>query len=210
MGELSVGGVCGAERRKHNGGGPCPLPAGSGTAHLGTGRCLAHGGTSRRESVRGAWVMAHEIARALNVSPWEALLGEVRRTAGTVAWLDRKVAEAPDDAALLRARDETSEAGEVLPGYSRWVDMRMRERQHLARVSKMAIDAGVAQQLVAQFALQGETVARLITEVTTRLGLTEAQEETVDEFLREALLRLESVATEGLALEGEVVEVRKR
>lgn len=213
-----VGGVCGAETRKHNrdagntANERCELPAGQGTAHLGTGKCLAHGGTSKRESTRGAWVVAHDMARALNVTPWEALLGEVRRTAGTVAWLDRKVAEAPDDDALLRVHDDVDvDSGEVLRrGYRRWVDMRLEERRHLARVSKMAIDAGVAQQLVNQFALQGETVARLLTEVTARLGLSAEQEEAADQVLRDVLLKLEATATESLAIEGEIVEMRKR
>jgi hypothetical protein len=206
-----VGGQCGAPRRKHNdpGQGPCEQPAGYGTPHLGTGHCAQHGGNSKRENARGAWVLAHEMARALNVTPWEALLGEVRRTAGTVAWLDRKVAEAPDDDALLSTAPPDPEAG-TPGGYRRWVDMRLEERRHLARVSKMAVDAGVAQQLVAQFALQGETVARVLTAVLAQLGLSLDQEEHADELLRRELLKLESTATEDRAIEGEVVKVERR
>jgi hypothetical protein len=202
MGISLYGGKCGAPLR--NGLGKCQKYAGLDTAHLGVGMCIQHGGNSRRENCKGAWIMAHEIAQALNVTPWEALLGEVRRTAGGVAWLDRKVSEAPDDEALLRTQDD-----ENGPGYARWVDMRMKERQHLARVSKMAIDAGVAQQLVNQFALQGETIARIVTAVANGLGLTQEQESRVDDLLRDVLLSLEATATENRAIEGSVVDVRK-
>lgn len=159
-----------------------------------------------RENAKGAWVLAHELARALNVTPWEALLGEVRRTAGSVAWLDRKVAECDDDALLLSTRIEDDPESGQRAGYKRWVDMRMQERQHLARVSKMAIDAGVAQQLVAQFTLQGETYAKLVTELITELGLAGDEEERAFRLMRSKLLALEAVASGDKVLEGEVME----
>jgi hypothetical protein len=73
----------------------------------------------------------------------------------------------------------------------------------------MAIDAGVAQQLVNQFALQGETIARIVTAVANGLGLTQDQESRVDDLLRDVLLSLEATATENRAIEGSVVDVRK-
>lgn len=154
--------------------------------------------------------MAHALAQALNVTPWEALLGEVRRTAGTVAWLDRKIAEAPDDDSLLQTSNEKDPVtGQLRVGYRKWYDMRLEERRHLARVSKMAIDAGVAQQLVNHFALQGETVARVLTQVLGQLGLSDDQEERADQILRQTLLQLDADAmeAEGRVLEGEVVPV---
>lgn len=208
-----VGGTCGAPKRRHNTPGAehgvvewCRLPAGQGTAHLGVGRCAQHGGNSKRENAMGAWAMAHELARALNVTPWEALLGEVRRTAGAVAFLDRKVAEAPSDDALLQTTDP--ETGR--PGYARWVKLRMEERQHLARVAKMAVDAGVAQELVARFELQGEHFARALTAVLGGLGLSDEQEELATRLMRAQLLQLEAGATEDRVVEAEVVEMDER
>jgi hypothetical protein len=212
----TAGGTCDAPTRAANReagwttGERCTQPAGLGTTHLGFGSCRQHGGNSKKENTRGAWAVAHGLARALNVTPWEALLGEVRRTAGAVAWLDRKVAEAPTDEALLKS--VTDEDG---PGYARWVKLRMEERQHLARVSKLAVDAGVARELVAQFSLQGETYARLVTNLLgglagRGLGLTEEQERLVDELLHRELLTLEATATEDRVLEGEVVDTERR
>lgn len=204
-GKLNAGGTCGYPQRKHNdpAQGPCEHPAGMGTAHLGAGRCVVHGGNSKRENARGAWVMAHEMARALNVTPWEALLGEVRRTAGTVAWLDHKVAEAPNDESLLRHGED--DAGN--PGYAPWVKMRLTERQHLARVSKMAVDAGVAQQLVAEFTLHGQQLAGLVAQVIAELGLPVEQETRAYQLLERHLLQIESTATADKVIDGETVSV---
>lgn len=154
--------------------------------------------------------MAHQIARALNVSPWEALLGEVRRTAGEVAWLDWKVAQAPDDDALLDMTRPSvdRETGEVTAGgYGRWVDMRAKQRQHLARVSKMALDAGVAQQLVQQFALQGEAVSAMMLRVLGQLGLDDDGMVHATSLLRGELLALEATLSAERVIEGEEVEV---
>lgn len=174
-----------------------------------TGECAAEGGTFRRRQAREAWRVGHAIARALNVTPWEALLGEVRRTAGAVAWLDRKVAEAPSDESLLR-NDADPETGE--PGYAGWVKLRLTERQHLARVSKLAVDAGVARELVAQFTLQGEVVARMLTNMvqglaSRGLGLSAEQESLLDDLLGRELLALEATSSEERVMEGEVVEI---
>lgn len=171
-----------------------------------TGERVEPGGTFRRRLAREAWRVGHEIARALNVTPWEALLGEVRRTAGAVAFLDRKVAEAPSDDALLQTTDP--ETGR--PGYARWVKLRMEERQHLARVAKMAVDAGVAQELVARFELQGEHFARALTAVLGGLDLSDEQEELATRLMRAQLLQLEAGATEDRVVEAEVVEMDKR
>lgn len=204
-GRLKAGGNCGYPQRKHNDPkqAPCEHPAGMGTAHLGAGRCVVHGGNSKRENARGAWVMAHAMARALNVSPWEALLGEVRRTAGSVAFLDQKIAEAPDDESLIRLGED--EAGN--PGYARWVKLRMEERQHLARVSKMAIDAGVAQELVAQFTLHGQQLGGIVMGIIGRLGLSAEKEAEAHELITRELLQVEATATRDRVVEGEVVDV---
>jgi hypothetical protein len=112
--------------------------------------------------------MGHAIARGLNVSPWEALLSEVRRSAGEVSWLDAKIADAPNDDALL-----SSEPG----GFAPWVRMRNEARKHLARVAKMAIDGGVAEKLVAQVQGEAQQLGQMVLAVlmSKDLALTEEQ-----------------------------------
>ncbi len=140
--------------------------------------------------------MAHGLARTLNVTPWQALLEEVKRTAGEVAWLDHKVGEAPDDEAL--------ESGGT---HHMWMIERQKQRMWLGRVAKMALDAGVAERLVAQMEIEGQLIAKAIMSTLTdpALGLTESQLEAARGIMRRELLALEASAA-GEVLEGHVVE----
>lgn len=88
--------------------------------------------------------MAHAFAVAMKVSPWDALLGQLYLLQGQVAWLTAKVAQAPNDEALLRF--VPGEDGEE--PYGRWVEMLEQRGDRLTKVAKMAIDAGIAQQMV--------------------------------------------------------------
>ena len=142
--------------------------------------------------------MAHALARPLGINPWEALLGEVRRTAGGVAWLDLKISEAVVD-------DDLIGDGALAP----WVRMRERERTHLARVSKMAMDAAIDQQLVAQAQVDGAAIARVLLSTLEQLGLDDEQFERARGILRSQLLAIEAnvlgVTRDGDTISGSVV-----
>lgn len=130
--------------------------------------------------------MAHALVREADVSPWDALLGEVRRTAGAVAWLDRKVGEAVDD-------------DDLRPGGSHfdWVKMRDKERQWLGRVSKMAVDAGVSAMLVSRETTAGEELAAVFNrtlDVLREAGLSDELETIARQAFRAQLLALDSSA----------------
>lgn len=79
---------CGAKGRS---GKACGLPAGHGTDHVGVGRCSRHGGATkthvvaarREQAVRA--VATYGLPR--EIDPHAALLEELHRTAGHVAWL---------------------------------------------------------------------------------------------------------------------------
>lgn len=162
----------------------CTSAPGANTDHEGFGPCRRHGGN--RRAVRGAWRMARSIADELNVSPWDALLAEVRRSAGRCAWLDRRVAEAAeaDDArrqrlTLERAVDDGSVPDEddagLPPGLRTLLRESRNERRHLAVVAKAAIDAGVAERLVRQVELEGQLVATALLAGLDALELTADQ-----------------------------------
>jgi hypothetical protein len=173
----------------------CTRDAGWGTIHEGVGHCSFHGGNGRKRAREGAWAMAHAYARELDVSPWDVLLGEVRRTAGALAWLDGKVGEAEDDEALLRPVAEG--------GVREWRVMRDSEREHGSKVSKMAIDAGIAERMVAQAEFEGATVAGVLTRTLERLvaaGLTVELLSVARGIMREELLALDA----GTTIEGEL------
>lgn len=176
------GDKCGDYGGKTKGGGVCTAPAGLDTPHRGAGLCWAHGGLRRDELAIGAWVMGHALAKGIEISPWDALLGEVRRTAGEVAWLDWKVAQAPTD-------------DDLLDSFRPWVEMRNKQRLWLGRVSKMAIDAGVAQIMVQQVQLEVQTMGRVLGAALDALGLTESQEEIARAAFRRELLAVEAEQT---------------
>lgn len=140
--------------------------------------------------------MAHQLAMATDVTPWDALLGEVRRTAGEVAWLDWKVGTAPDDESLLTGGT-----------HHEWLKMRERQRLWLGRVSKMAIDAGVAAMLVQRERVAGEEVARVLNRTLDALveaGLGENLETLARSTMRRELLALDAGTAAPGGLDGDL------
>jgi hypothetical protein len=110
--------------------------------------------------------MAFAYAQEYDLSPWEALLYVIRITAGRVRYCEQVLATAVSDKELEGRVKEgdplgVSESGELSEGrnLSWWVDTSERERVLLAKVSKAAIDAGVAQLLVEQTLREGNQLA---------------------------------------------------
>lgn len=125
--------------------------------------------------------MAYDVARELDVTPWEALLLGVRLAAGRVAWVDEQLARA------TRATDGEPDNGEV----RRWLAESRRERALLGRTAKAAVDAGVAERLVRQVELEGRVIADVLGHVLDRLELTEDQRARAFADAHERLLVLE-------------------
>jgi hypothetical protein len=80
--------ICGARARST--GKPCGRPAGWGTSHQGYGSCKLHGGCTATGIKAAEHAMAEQaiITYGLprEVDPHEALLEELHRTAGAVAY----------------------------------------------------------------------------------------------------------------------------
>lgn len=149
----------------------------------------------------------------VDVSPTEALLEEVRWTAGHVRWLRDRVQEL-ETAALVWGRTKTErEAGgedritfgagvddedttgwvdasaapvsKVIEaaGPSIWLDLYDRERKHLVNVAAAALKAGVEERRVRLAEQQGELVAGAIRAILSDLGLSAEQEARVVEVV---------------------------
>jgi hypothetical protein len=127
-----------------------------------------------------------DVARELNVSPWDALLKATRLAAGRVAWVDLQLDEA------TRAND--GDAG--TPAVRNWLKESRLERTLLARTAKAAIDAGVAERLVRQVELEGRLVAEVLGRTLDALELTAEQRQTAFATAHRELLALESSSTE--------------
>jgi hypothetical protein len=95
------------------------------------------------------------------VDPGVALLEEIHRTAGHVAWLAQKVAELEDSemvwSKVMTAKESVS--GGPGGGYTMrrrenrqtinaWYEIYMREREHLTRASAKALQVGIEQRKV--------------------------------------------------------------
>jgi hypothetical protein len=112
--------------------------------------------------------MGHAYAQARETTPWEALLDEVKDLAGQVAWLNERLLEA----------EKVGAADALRPGGAGWdwVQMRDARGDRLARVSKMAIDAGVAQFMLTRVRAQGELMFRAASLAAAELELPEVDQ----------------------------------
>lgn len=196
------GAKCDAKSKQS--GGPCKRDP-----CIGLTKCATHCGLSKAERDRiAADFLASQQARravetyglALDVSPTEALLDEVRYTAGHVAWLREKVREL-EDADLVWGMTEQAEKGATeFPGTdttfgakpSVWLELYYRERKHLVDVTKAAISAGIEERRVRLAEQQGALVAQVIRSILSDLSLTADQEARVSEIVPRHLRALAS------------------
>jgi hypothetical protein len=187
----------------------CKAFAGRGTDHEGVGPCRKHNGGRSSVKAEVAWLVGHRFAREMDVSPWEGLLLAVRVAAGKLAYAQEKISEATSDLEL-EGRVTRGEAltpggppalyhpdtGELLgigafKDLSFWVAQADRWHDRLMRVSKMAIDSGVAEQLVRNQTLEVEMLARVVEAGLREAGLTESQEHAVRSAMRRELVIIE-------------------
>lgn len=163
--------------------------AGENTRHRGYGPCRCHGGAKAHR----AWELALDIARELNVTPWEALIKSVKVAAARAAWVDAQLAEA------VRRNDGDS----AVPEVRGWLRESRAERTLLARIAKSAVDAGVAERLVRQTELEGEIVAEVIGRVLDKLGLPPEQRVLAFDEAHRQLLALDAPSGQPTTVEGE-------
>lgn len=165
----------------------------------GTDRCRLHGGKAPQTMAKGrrrleeaaAMKAVETYGLPLDISPTDALLEEVRWTAGHVAWLRARVQEIEQDKLIwgkTKAEDHratefpgvnTTEAASV----SVWLDLYQRERAHLVKVCKDAISAGIEERRVRLAESQGVLLASVIRAILGDLDLTPEQQAKVPEVV---------------------------
>lgn len=94
-----------------------------------------------------------------DIDPHSALLEEVHRTAGHVAWLSLVLADVEPN--QLKQLDMTGRFEKP----SVWLEIYQAERAHYARVAKAAIDAGIEERRVKMAEAQGEQLGQVIRNV---------------------------------------------
>lgn len=113
------------------------------------------------------------------VDPHTALLDELHRTAGAVAWLGAVVADLDREAVVWgRTRskvggDDHGQTFEASP--NAWVSLWQVERKHLVDVSRECIKAGIEERRVRLAESAGQELASVLRRVLDRLELSDAQ-----------------------------------
>lgn len=154
--------------------------------------CRNHGGASpQARAAAEARIQVAEAAKAVKtfglpreVDPRDALLEEVHRTAGAVAWLHEQVqALRTEDVVWGVTEEVTKDAGEF-PGVDTtraakvnvWVELWRLERAHLVKVCKEAIGAGLEERRVKLAEQQGAMLAGVIKAILGDLDLSPDQQ----------------------------------
>lgn len=156
--------------------------------------CKMHGGkapqaldaAARRRQEREALLAVETFGLPRVVDPHTALLEELHRTAGAVAWLGAVVAD------LGKGK---------VAGESVFVKLWQEERAHLVRVAKTCVDVGIEERRVRLAEQAGAQLAAVVRAVLDRLGLSDEQLALAARVVPEEFRRL----GEGSSTPGEVV-----
>lgn len=170
----------------------CTNPAGQRTPHPGWGKCWRHAGAT----VAGSLAAAKQEATAaleqlpafgelVDITPHEAIVFMVRRSAGMVAWLEAKVQLLDDEDMFYE-----NQAKNLQP--NPWLTLLSDERDRLVKYAKTAADAGVAERAIQLAEQQGAMVANVLRSVLDQMGLDEQQRAQANALLYNGLRQLGS------------------
>lgn len=176
--------TCGARSRQT--GEPCKLPPAKGAT-----RCRFHGGATPKSKAKAKERLAEAAAAKamqtygapVEVDPVTALLGEVHRTAGHVAWLGERIRELQSSELVWSKTKEVDKTATENPGVDTtesavphaWLQLYRAERKHLIDVTKTAIAAGIEERRVRLAESQGTMLATVIRAILDDLHLSAEQ-----------------------------------
>lgn len=197
--------ICGARKKNND---PCassPAP--------GATRCGRHGGNSpKAKAAAGKRVAEAELAQKVgtlgirekypDVDPGQALLSEIQISHAHVQWLRAKVAEIePDELVWGKTRTEEG-VGPQGPvdmtvqeaGFHTWYQLYLKEREHFAKLTTMALKAGIEARKIQLAERTGEMVAGAIQRILDGLQLTPDQSKIVPTLVPTVLRELAPTA----------------
>lgn len=165
--------------------------------------CGNHGGKSpvalaaadRRLAERAAVRALEAFGVPVTVDPHTALLEELHRTAGAVAWLGSIVAGLAESDVVWGVTEQVDKGAGEFTGVdttsaakpNAWYELWARERKHLVDVATACAKAGIEERRVQLAEEQGRLLAGVIQRVLGRLGLSEVQQELVAVVVPEEL-----------------------
>lgn len=140
--------------------------------------CMRHG--ARAPQVRKAAARRLELIEAerqvklyglpVEVDPHTALLDELWRTAGHVAWLRERIAEV-EEANKLYGPVGGQGGGHPSMEPHVWIRLYQEERRHLSLVAQACIKAGIEERRVRIAEAQGQLIATVIRGILMDLGV---------------------------------------
>lgn len=193
-------GKCNARIKRKGEPARCGMRAGHRTDHQGYGSCWVHCGNTENGKKEGVRLMyADQLAgktrfgEVIPTDPMLGLLGEVSRTAGAIAYVQWCIDSTRGEDGGEPQITELGPHGETRPTalYKLWQE----ERAHLAKVSKMALDAGVAQAQLDLVAAYAERFLDSLEAVLRDCGLDPDAPEVSEAVTR----RLALVSAQGVA-----------
>lgn len=185
--------ACTATSRSGN---QCKLPAVPGATV-----CRVHGGAApqvkaaanRRLEYATAQQAATQLGLKIDTSPQQALIDEVQRAAGMVAYYGQKVAELAetDPQRLVNGVTRVEQREGFQAGTTKtveattnvWLRLWNEERDRLTRVAAAALKAGIEERRVQLAEAQGALIADVIRRILGRLNLTPDQSALVSEVV---------------------------
>ena len=130
-----------------------------------------------------------------NVSPWEAILKEVRRSAYRASWVDERVEAESEAERILAGRESEIDDHEKFKrlqlAQSRelreWVRLSREERAHGAQVARAAVSAGLSEKYISSVQAEAKMIAQTLQRALQAANLTDEQWEAATTELRVAL-----------------------
>jgi len=154
--------------------------------------CRYHGGSTKRSKDASNRKRAENVAAKamatygapVDIDPVEALLGEVHRTAGHVAWLQSRIEELTNDQLIWSKTETVDKRSSEFPGIDTtesavphaWLKLYQQERSHLVSVCKTAIAAGIEARRVKLAEDQGSLMVEVIRGILGDLHLNVEQQ----------------------------------
>jgi hypothetical protein len=178
-----IEGRCNA--RKSGGDGLCRNPAGARTDHKGVGACYRHGGATANGRKHAQRVHAEQAVQTFglprDVDPHTALLEELWRTAGHVAWLGQVVADLEQGSIVWGVTEHRVGEGPEGPidvttrkaAVNTWVELYQAERKHLTHVAAECVKAGIEERRTRLAEEQGLLLATVVRGILTDLGVAD-------------------------------------
>jgi hypothetical protein len=138
-----------------------------------------------------------------DISPTDALLEEVRYSAGHVAWLRIRVSELEAADLVWGVTEEVDKGATEFAGVdtthaataNMWLELYHRERKHLLDLVKTAISVGIEERRVRLAVAQGSLMNDVIRRILARLSLNPDQSALLPVVVPEELRRAAIAAT---------------